>query len=165
MEDRRLFQGDRLGAAVFGAVFGSAIALFEWWGSFAFTHDTRWAVIVGIAFTFAASHRAYRIGVRRGLAAAALGLLVLGALLVLRPFDPGVGVDHFAEAAVVLAIGLVGFGFAVRVTPEQAERLRPYWATGGPIWSLPLPLARLVSAVLALGICGFALAALLWTFG
>jgi len=164
MEDRRLFEGDRLGAAFFGAVFGSAIALFEWWGGFAFTHDTRWAVVVGVGFAFAASHRAYRIGVRPGLAAAAPGLLVLGALLVLRPFDPGVEVDHFAEAAVVLAIGLAGLGLALRVTPEQAERLRPYWATGGPIWSLPLPLARLVSAVLALGVCGFGLAALLWSF-
>jgi hypothetical protein len=154
MEDRRLFLRDRLGAAVFGLAFGTAVALLGWWGDFAFAHDTPWAVLIGAGFSVAAAHRAYYLGVHPGMAVFALVGLVLGGLLVLRPFDPGLTADHLVEAAAVLAIGLGGLYFAWQVTPEQAERLRQAWATGGPIWSLPFGVARFVFFAISLSICG-----------
>ena len=160
MEGRRLFRRDGLGAGVFGVVFGTTIALFTWWADPAFAHDTRWALLIGVAFSAVVARRAYYVGVQPAVALVAFAGLVLGGVLVFRPFDPGVTTDHLAEAAVVLAIGLGGLYFSLQVTPEQAERLSRAAKTGGLIWRLPLGVARLVFAVMSLAICSLVLVAL-----
>jgi hypothetical protein len=57
-----------------------------------------------------------------------------------------------------VGVGCLFLGW--RMTPEKAERIRPYWHLGGPIWNLPFPLARLVWSLISLSLCGFAVVVL-----
>jgi hypothetical protein len=69
---------------------------------------------------------------------------------------------EIATFLLLFGVGLFGlFWVWRRATPELAERLAPYWTILGPIWYLPVPIARAVWSLVFVSSCGFAFVVLL----